>query len=169
MPMSRARRMRRRSAGRSAYQPASPLPVTPKRSTLASVTCRSAFNHAGTRFAEGGEPAQTGGQGIGINRRGLSDSRAWRATALSRLRRSSCSIMVYARGRFEPRSLRTFAGGLRPVHSGTDWAYAVGRCISITLSISTSAGLRRPQCALMICLSDVAYFDMAVLGDAYQP
>jgi hypothetical protein len=37
-----------------------------------------------------------------------------------------------------------------PVHSGTDWAYAVGHCISITLSISTSAGLRRPPCALIM-------------------
>ena len=169
MPMSRARRMRRRSVGRSAYQPASPLPVTPKRSTLASVTCRSAFNHAGIRFAEGGEPAQTGGQGIGINRRGLSDSRAWRATALSRLRRSSCSIMVYPQGRVELRSLRTFAGGLCPSTPAPIRRTPSGICISITLSISTSAGLRRPQCALMICLSDLAYFDMAVLGDAYQP
>jgi hypothetical protein len=34
--------------------------------------------------------------------------------------------MVYAQGRVEPRSLRTFAGGLLPVHSGTDQAYTVG-------------------------------------------
>ena len=32
------------------------------------------LNHAGARFAEGGEPAQAGGQGLGINRHGLSDS-----------------------------------------------------------------------------------------------
>ena len=32
------------------------------------------LNHTGTRIAQGGEPAQAGDQGLGINRHGLSDS-----------------------------------------------------------------------------------------------
>ena len=78
------------------------------------------LNHADTRFAQSGEPAQAGGQGLGINRHGPSDSRPRRGGSVAGFSWSSCSIMVYAQGRVEPRSLRTFAGGLLPVQSGTD-------------------------------------------------
>ena len=118
------------------------------------------LNHAGTRFAQGGEPAQAGGQGLGINRHSLSDSRAWRATALWRLPRSSCSIMVYAQGRVEPRSLRTsLVGCCSSTRAPIRRAPSV-ICISITLSIrpllDDSATVH-----LDGGLSDVAYLDMA--------
>jgi hypothetical protein len=66
-------------------------------------------------------------------------------------------------GTCRARSLRTFAGGLLPVHPGTDQGYAVGHMHLDHAGISTSAGLSRLQCAL-IRPKRCRVLDMAVFG-----
>jgi hypothetical protein len=140
-----------------------PLPVTLKRSTHVSVTCRKAWT----------TPAP-GLPRVASRRRladGASDQSPWPAGFRSTARSSPSEIVVIwlghgtRAGRVEPGSLSASAGRQLPVHAGTDQAYAAGQ---VRLDRAENLGISGAD-PTAVCvdhgLGNVVDLDVAVLGE----